>query len=178
MDDETRNLTPNEFEDNDLPNVPPLERWDKVMDELIEEAMRSGKFDNLPGRGKPLNLKKNHFAQETELAFGLLKNNDYTLPWIAQRREIFDEVALFREGLKQMWADYSAEYQVNQDELAARALEAGWRHYLNNEVEAQIQRLNKKISDVNLKQPREVVEILKLTLKQELSRVGAAETLE
>lgn len=159
------------------PRVPPLHRWDNVMDELIEEAMRNGEFDNLSGRGKPLNLSKNLFGQETELAYGLLKNNDYTLPWIAQRREILEEIERFREGLKEMWGQYSAEYQVSQDELTRAALEAGWRHYLNIEVEAAIQRFNKKIADVNLKQPREVGEILKLTPKQELARAGAAERL-
>jgi DnaJ homolog subfamily C member 28 len=179
MDDENKKQPPKKADNNrELPRIPPLHRWDTVMDEVIEEAMRNGEFDNLPGRGKPLNLSKNHFAKESELAYGLLKNNDYTLPWIAQRREILEQIAGFREGLRQMWVDYSAEYRVNQDELAGRALEAGWRHYLNNEVEASIQRLNKKIADVNLKQPREVVEILKLTLKKELERAGAAETLE
>jgi DnaJ family protein C protein 28 len=157
--------------------VPPLHRWDNVMDELIEEAMRNGEFDNLPGRGKPLKLSKNLFAPETDLAFGLLKNNDYTLPWIAQRREILDEIGLFREDLGQTWGAYSAEYRVSQDALTSGALIAGWRHYLNTEVETAIQRLNKKIADVNLKQPREVGEILKLNLKQELVRAGAAERL-
>lgn len=167
----------NDHEETSLPRVPPLHRWDSAMDELIEEAMRKGDFDNLPGHGKPLNLSKNHFAQDTELAFGLLKKNDYTLPWIAQRQEILAEIDQFREGLGQMWADYSAEYRLNQDKMAAGALEAGWRHYLNNDVEQAVQRLNKKINDVNLKQPREVVEILKLTRKKELARIGAAEQL-
>lgn len=177
MDEETKNQSKSN-QQKEGPRIPPLHRWDTVMDELIEDAMRNGEFDNLRGRGKPLNLSKNHFAQETELAYGLLKNNDYTLPWIAQRREILDEIAQFREEFKLTWSEYSAEYQVNQDELAAHALEAGWRHYLNMDVEATIQRLNKKIADVNLKQPREVVEILKLALKQELIRAGANERLE
>lgn len=178
MNDETRNPNQSNSDENrELPRIPPLSRWDAMMDEMIEEAMRNGEFDNLPGKGKPLDLSRNPFAQDTELAYSLLKNNDYTLPWIAQRREIFDQIALFREELQQTFDQYSAEYHVSQDELALRALEAGWRHYLNNEVEAAIRSLNKKIADINLKQPREVVEILKLTLKHELARAGAAENL-
>jgi DnaJ family protein C protein 28 len=178
MDDKTKKTFPtNSDENRELPRIPPLDRWETAMDELIEEAIRNGEFDNLPGKGKPLKLSRNPFAQETELAYSLLKNNDYTLPWIAQRREIFDQIALFREELQQTFAQYSAEYRVSQDGLACRALEAGWRHYLNNEVDGAIRSLNKKIADINLKQPREVVEILKLNLRHELVRAGAAENL-
>ncbi|MFZ0547461.1 MAG: DUF1992 domain-containing protein [Candidatus Promineifilaceae bacterium] len=178
MDDEERDKTPRHPDGNrELPRIPPMNRWDTAIDEVIEEAMRNGEFDNLPGRGKPLNLSKNLFGQEMELAFGLLKNNDYTLPWIAQRQTIFDDISLFREKLQQTWEQYLAEYRVTQDPMVASALETGWRHYLNNEVETALRNLNKKIADVNLKQPREVGEILKLSLKQELTRAGAAETL-
>jgi DnaJ family protein C protein 28 len=164
-------------EERELPRIPPLGRWDTVMDELIEEAMRNGEFDNLPGKGKPLNLSGNPFAQETELAYSLLKNNDYTLPWIAQRREILEQIELFRTGLKETFAHYSAEYRVAQDATVRGALAGGWRHYLNKEVETAVQSLNKKIADANLKQPREVVEILKLSVKKELERAGAGEEL-
>jgi hypothetical protein len=72
---------------------------------------------------------------------------------------------------------YGAEYRVTEDELALRSLEAGWRHYLNKEVSVEIEKLNKRIADVNLKQPREVEEILKLNLKRELDRIGARDEL-
>jgi DnaJ family protein C protein 28 len=178
LDEEKKRGKPIQSDDGrSLPRVPPLSRWETAMDEMIEEAMRNGEFDNLPGKGKPLNLSKNPFGAEFELAYGLLKNNDYTLPWIAQRREIFDEIASFREGLQETWGLYSAEYKVTQDTTALRALEAGWRHYLNSGVQTAINKVNHKIADINLKQPREVVEILKLTLKDELARAKAAETL-
>ncbi len=180
MDENYRNKTEkNEADENrELPRIPPLSRWDTMMDELIEEAMRNGEFDNLPGKGKPLRLSNNPFTQETELAYSLLKNNDYTLPWIAERRQIFGEIEAFRTELRETFALYSAEYQVALDEMARGALVAGWRHYLNNEVADAIQELNRKIFDANLKQPREVDEILKLNLKRELERTGAAERLE
>jgi len=41
----------------------------------IEEAMRNGEFDDLPGRGKPIDLSA-YFAVPEELraAYGILKN--------------------------------------------------------------------------------------------------------
>ena len=50
--------------------------WDNLIDELIEEGRRQGAFDNLPGAGKPLNLRRNRYAPETELAHDLLRQND------------------------------------------------------------------------------------------------------
>jgi DnaJ family protein C protein 28 len=178
MDDHKTEPPQNQSDSNrELPRIPPLSRWETVMDELIEEAMRNGDFDNLPGKGKPLKLSKNLFGAETELAYGLLKNNDYTLPWISQRREIMADIDTFRERLQAAWLGYGAEYRVTEDELALRSLEAGWRHYLNKEVSEEIEKLNKRIADVNLKQPREVEEILKLNLKRELDRIGARDEL-
>jgi hypothetical protein len=67
------------------------------VEQAIEEAQKKGIFDNLPGKGKPLNLRKNPQAGENALAFDLLQNNDYTLPWIANRREMLEVIEAFRE---------------------------------------------------------------------------------
>ena len=62
-----------------------MENWQKSIDQQIEEAQRSGKFDNLPGKGKPLKLNENPFQDPAlDAAYTLLKDNDFTLPWIAE----------------------------------------------------------------------------------------------
>jgi hypothetical protein len=33
-----------------------LGMWDKIVEERIQESIRNGEFDNLPGQGKPINL--------------------------------------------------------------------------------------------------------------------------
>ena len=38
--------------------------WESAVDQQIREAQELGKFDNLPGRGKPLDLKPNPYAQD------------------------------------------------------------------------------------------------------------------
>ena len=43
--------------------------WEKWIDQQIREAQERGEFDNLPGKGKPLDLAPNPYAQEQELAF-------------------------------------------------------------------------------------------------------------
>lgn len=45
--------------------------WQNLIDDLIEEGREQGVFDNLPGKGKPLKLKRNLFAPEKELSIRL-----------------------------------------------------------------------------------------------------------
>jgi hypothetical protein len=40
----------------------------RVADRRIEEAMREGKFDNLPGRGQPLDLESERTRLRERLA--------------------------------------------------------------------------------------------------------------
>jgi hypothetical protein len=47
----------------------------KRVEEQIQEAMEKGEFDNLPGKGKPLNLEEDqHIAPELRMAYRMLKN--------------------------------------------------------------------------------------------------------
>lgn len=156
--------------------VPRPGEWSEIMDELIEEAMRDGAFDNLPGHGKPLRLSKNPFAPEQELAYQLLKDNNYTLPWIAERNEVHALIERFRNEVGPAWRRYQSEYGLAQGESVRMSLSLGWREQLGRWQE-QIDELNGLIARANLKQPANHLEILKLDLKGELARVGASEEL-
>jgi DnaJ family protein C protein 28 len=139
--------------------------------------MRSGTFDDLPGRGKPLNLSKNPYAPGTELAYQLLKDNNYTLPWIAQRQEIQAGIDNLRAEIIHDWRRYHAEFLPARDELIRASLVRGWRERLDAWDE-KIATLNKRIAALNLKQPGKGLEILKLTLDSELTRAGASRELD
>jgi len=156
--------------------ISPPSRWSDVMDELIEEAMRSGAFDDLPGRGKPLNLINNPYAPGTELAYQLLKDNKYTLPWIAQRQEIQAEVDSLRAEIGRDWHRYRTEFLPARDTLIRSSLQGGWRERLGAWGQ-QIATLNNRIAALNLKQPADGLEILKLTLDSELQRAAATREL-
>ncbi len=167
----------NEPPDDRRRTVPSAGRWSDVMEDLFEEAMRSGAFDDLPGRGKPLNLFKNPYAPGTELAYQLLKDNNYTLPWIAQRQEILADIDNLRAEIGRDWRCYYAEFLPARDALIRASLERGWRQRLDA-WDKQIATLNKRIAGLNLKQPGQGLEILKLTLESELYRAGASRKLD
>lgn len=73
-----------------------------VAERSIREAMRKGAFDNLPNKGKPLNLNDDHTAQFFSVDSGravmnkVLKNANYRPASI----ELRDEVAKALEGAR------------------------------------------------------------------------------
>lgn len=143
-----------------------------VIDRLIDEAQKEGKFDNLPGRGKPLRLNKNPYAEEQALAFELLQNNDYTLPWIAQRNEMLAKIDAFRAGLQQAWRRHQRRLSAAAAEGERAMLRDEWAATVAEQA-AAVKKLNKKIADLNLSIPAERLELLKLNLDRELRRAGA-----
>ena len=63
--------------------------FQKSVDEKIEEAIAKGEFDNLPGKGKPLDLDA-YFAtpEHLRMAYSILKSADIIPEEIELLREI------------------------------------------------------------------------------------------
>ncbi|HKV40054.1 MAG TPA: DUF1992 domain-containing protein [Blastocatellia bacterium] len=64
-------------------------RFDKVVEDKIREAMANGEFDNLAGRGKPLNLD-DYFSTPEDLraTYSVLKTAGVLPPEVTVLREI------------------------------------------------------------------------------------------
>ncbi|WP_420630545.1 DnaJ family domain-containing protein [Candidatus Leptofilum sp.] len=141
-----------------------------LIEELIQDGFEQGHFDNLPGKGKPLNLNKNPYAADMELANELLKENDLPPVWILQRNEILAKVARLRAEIERQWTWHQREFgvaSVNKDRLTI-----SWDDYCLKWIE-EIAELNKAIDAFNLKRPFENMEIFKLTIENELKRANA-----
>jgi hypothetical protein len=69
---------------------------EKALEEQIQRAMSEGKFDNLKGAGKPLNLD-DYFAAPEDIRAGytLLKNNEFVPPEV----ELLKEIGILREKI-------------------------------------------------------------------------------
>lgn len=60
-----------------------------LVERQIEQAMARGEFDNLAGKGKPLDLEDNPFEPlETRMMMKILKDNDFAPYWIELGKEI------------------------------------------------------------------------------------------
>jgi hypothetical protein len=61
----------------------------KIVEQRIKEALERGEFDNLQGRGEPLNLENDsNIPEELRLAYRILKNADCLPPELELTKEI------------------------------------------------------------------------------------------
>ena len=62
---------------------------ERLAEERIREAMDRGEFDDLPGRGEPLELENDsHLPEDLRIAYKILKNADCLPPELQLRKEI------------------------------------------------------------------------------------------
>lgn len=154
------------------PSLRSEQEYVDVVGRRIEEAMRNGAFDNLRGKGKPLNLQRNPYVpEEMEMAYSIMQKNDIAPEWIYDRAALLRRIEDFRIQLREWVASYRATHtQAGDALLRARAAETWHLHV--REAEAVIVDLNRRIATVNLKQPLPQLEIFKLRLDEELARAG------
>ena len=138
-----------------------MKAWRSLVEERIQAAMAEGQFDNLPGRGKPLNLNLAPDANpELELVHGLLKNNGFTPEWIDRDRLIRQELETARERLRAAWQ----YYQPDPEE------KPGWQNAVKRFAES-LQKINRQIDDYNLVTPILSKQRFRLRLEDELRQV-------
>ena len=66
-----------------------VHRWETLAERRIREAIEEGAYDDLPGRGKPIDLRVDPYVDPaTRLGHELLRNSGYSLPWIETSREL------------------------------------------------------------------------------------------
>lgn len=76
--------------------------FDKIVEAKIKEAMRKGEFDNLPAKGKPINLDEwAKLPEDIRMGYTLLKNAGYVPEEMLLLKEI--------EALRARLADSNSE---------------------------------------------------------------------
>jgi hypothetical protein len=107
----------------DQPNLD----WTTVVAERrIKEAMDEGQFDNLPGKGEPLDLEPDPFTPvEMRIANKILKNARALPEWMQIEKDIEREAALVpaarERGLRSL---AYCKHAPTRDRIAARLREA------------------------------------------------------
>ncbi len=146
--------------------------WDDLIEDLIQDGKERGVFENLKGKGKPLDLSKNIYEGDRALANTFLKDNDMRPNWISSRGTILSQVKALRSNMTHTWQRHKCAFDVAQDETRRGALAISWDDACQH-WEEQIVKLNKQIGDFNLRRPSDNLEIFKLRFDEELNRVGA-----
>src|SRR5512139_3672364 len=99
--------------------------FDRTVEAIIKEAMERGEFDNLPGRGKPIDLTE-YFEtpEEVRIANSVLKNAGMTsrevdlLKEIAELKQILE--AVFDEKKRQEIGNQIRQKQIEFSLLIER----------------------------------------------------------
>ena len=138
---------------------------------LIEEQIAKIDWSTLAGKGKPLNLDRNPYLDESdELTHGLLRNAGYTLPWIEDSKKIDADVAAARAKLAQAHASY---LEARDAEICAghQWIEGAWLAAVRD-FRQQAAAINREIRDFNLKAPSMHLHKFVLRVGEELAPYG------
>lgn len=155
----------------------PLTVFESVVERQIQEAQERGEFDNLRGTGEPINLDTNSYAGDKELAYKMLKDNNFTLPWIADRNEVTELIAVLRGKMAYQYKLIGPEIQAMVRAGQVGIARQRWQALLTA-WEQEIKSLNTQIDTVNLLVPVRNLDILQLVLDAELKRLGATRDVQ
>lgn len=151
-------------------------QWNDLIEDLIEDGRRRGLFEDLPGKGKPLDLEQNIYEGSSALANQLMKANDIKPVWLSQRIRVSEDIDEFRVEIRRTWALYRASFEQSPGDTHRQALSLGWDDICRR-WQKSIEKLNNEIETYNLKRPNGQMELLKLRLDDELKRIDAPRRL-
>jgi hypothetical protein len=125
----------------------------RLADRRIEDAMKEGKFDNLAGKGKPLNLEPIPAEENARLmwwALRILRNNDVTPDEVRYRKAIETlklelEVVRDQRKLKMLVAQINAMV-MRLNTLGTNAMN-GAAPVVGVSMEAELLKLRKRARD-------------------------------
>jgi hypothetical protein len=126
-----------------------LDKWESIAERKIREAIEAGEFDNLPPKGKPIELDRDP-DPSMWMAHHLLRVNGFAPAWIEESKDIDAAVSRLRADIR------NAPRQPEViEEFRSRATE-----------------LNRRILTYNLKCPSAQLHKWRLDIENELSLAG------
>jgi DnaJ family protein C protein 28 len=125
-----------------------MNRLESLAEKKLREAIENGEFDNLPGKGKPVDLKENPFEDpDLRVVHRLLRNAGFAPAWIEERKDIDLELETALTKLTRGWELFKAGGKTPS--------KSEWERCLT-EFRATVAELNKRIKLYNLKAPAAV----------------------
>jgi DnaJ family protein C protein 28 len=149
--------------------------WKTLVDRLLDEAHLEGKFDNLPGGGKPLNLYEDpNTPSDLRLAHKILKEHDLAPEWMrlgkdveAMRERLLENMQKGARAYRGALADAErSDRPFDQRQQAERT----WARAKEAYSQAAA-KLNGEIARYNLKVPPGINQKALFNLERELARL-------
>jgi len=125
-----------------------MNRLESITEKKLREAIENGEFDDLPGKGEPIDLKENPFEDpDLRVVHRLLRNAGFAPAWIEERKDIDAELVTAQRKLSRAW-ELFGEGGKAQSELE-------WERSAK-EFREQVTELNQRVRIYNLKTPAAV----------------------
>jgi DnaJ family protein C protein 28 len=151
--------------------------FQRIVEEQLRQAREEGKFDNLPGHGRPLRLDENPFEDPAwQLANDMLKKNGFRPEWLEEDVAIREQIAEACQSLLRSRDWRVAELRALGERRDAAAIERRvlveyeWR--LSQErFRAKLSAINQSIFSFNLKAPSTRLQRLNQDVEAELKKL-------
>ena len=125
-----------------------MNRRESMAEKMLREAIEAGEFDNLPGKGKPIDLRENPFEDpDLRVVHKLLRDAGFAPAWIEERKDIDADFELARKTVNRAWALYNPAGKSPNEEAWERNVA---------EFRTKAAELNSRIKIYNLKAPAAV----------------------
>ena len=123
-----------------------MDKFESLVDKLIRESMERGEFDDLSGKGEPVDLSENPFEDpDVRTAHRLLRSAGFAPAWVEERKEIDASVQRAQATLRRARDLYRHEIPGG----------ARWQRAVR-EFRETVAELNQRIRMYNLKAPATV----------------------
>jgi len=130
-----------------------MKNWQRMVDEMLKEAIGDGDVSALPGAGKKLPPADKSIPNEWQLAFKIMQEQNVLPEWVAAGKALAQREAQLREKLKARAAAYRREVQATRARPTAQAeVEKRWHSY-SADFRQRVERYNRELLLYNLKLP-------------------------
>ena len=120
-------------------------RLESLTEKSIREAIEKGEFDNLAGKGKPLDLSENPFEDpDLRTVHRLLRNAGFAPAWIEERKDIEAQFEVARTTLARAWRLYGSHAKASNSDAWERNVA---------EFRVRVAELRQRVQIYNLKAP-------------------------
>ena len=125
-----------------------MNRLESLTEKKLREAIEKGEFDDLPGKGEPIDLTENPFEDpDLRVVHRLLRNAGFAPAWIEERKDIDAEFEAARTKLARAWALFGKGGKSPSDSEWERSV---------REFRENVAGLNQRTRIYNLKAPAAV----------------------
>jgi len=142
---------------------------DDLVEERIRKAQEKGLFDNLEGKGKPLNLQENPFEPpEMRMANKILKDHGFAPYWMELGKDV-------DASIEQFWREVDKflvllKVKGYKDTKSRKAIDKRVSEFLA-QSEERLRDINRKIDSFNCHCPMWWMGRGRLNINQEMAKV-------